>query len=262
MSRLAGKIALITGAGSGIGAACALRCVEEGAVVVGYDLADAGAGDWARTLAVEPRCRMVTGDVRDDGALAAAVAATLAAFGHIDILVNSAGIGSAGPVHSLPIEDFERTLDINLKGTFLACRQVLPAMMAQRAGSIVNIASVEGLEAGEITGAYSASKGGVVLLSKNLAIDYGRIGIRVNAVCPGFIETPLSAGIVDGGMRRTVEAAHQLDRMGQPREVANVVAFLASDEASFVTGSAVVVDGGFTAGKRFGVNELWNLGLD
>jgi NAD(P)-dependent dehydrogenase (short-subunit alcohol dehydrogenase family) len=262
MSRLADKIALITGASSGIGAASALRFVEEGAIVVGFDLAEAGDGDWARAVELQPKCQLVTGDVRDDDALKAVVKKTHDMFGRIDILVNSAGIGSAGPVHMMDIAEFDKTMDINLKGTFLACRHVLPIMMQQRAGSILNLASVEGMEAGEITGAYSASKGAVILLTKNMAIDYGRIGIRVNAICPGFVDTPLTAPVVDAGMRDTISNAHQLNRMGEPREIANVVAFIASDEASFVTGSSVVVDGGFQAGKRFGINEMWNMGLD
>ena len=149
MPRLAKKIAFVTGASSGIGAACALRFVEEGAVVIGFDLNDPGEGDWAEAVKQQTDCQMFTGDVRDDDALKAAVATTVECFGAIDILVNSAGIGSAGPVHLMEIADFEKTMDINLKGTFLACRQVLPLMMKQRSGVILNIASVDGLEAGE-----------------------------------------------------------------------------------------------------------------
>lgn len=262
MGRMSNKVALITGAGSGIGAASALRLVEDGAVVVGFDISDMADGDWGRAVELEPRCRMIVGDVRDDDALQAAVSDTVERFGSIDVLVNSAGVGSAAPVHMMEEAEFDRAMDINLKGTFLACRRVLPVMMEQRSGSIVNVASVEGLMAGEITGAYNASKGAVIMLSKNMAIDYGRRGIRVNAVCPGFIDTPMTEAITDAGMRETVESAHQLNRMGTAAEVANAVAFLASEEASFVTGSSMIVDGGFSAGKRFGVNELWNLGLE
>ncbi len=257
MARLANKIAFITGASSGIGAACALRFVEEGAVVVGFDISESDGNDWARALQTQSRCRLIKGDVRDDAALAAAIAETHRTFGSLDILVNSAGVAPVGPVHLMEVSEWDRTMDVNLKGTFLACRHVLPIMMAQRSGSILNIASVEGLEAQEFTAAYNASKGAVVLLSKNMAIDYGRLGIRVNAICPGFIATPMSAAIQDSALYEKICAAHQLGRMGTAREVANAALFLASDEASFITGSAMVVDGGWMAGKRFGVAEMY-----
>jgi NAD(P)-dependent dehydrogenase (short-subunit alcohol dehydrogenase family) len=260
MPRLNKKIAFITGGSSGIGAACALRFVEEGAIVVNYDLTDAEQGDWALAKAHESNCLFIKGDVTDDDGLKAAVTKAHDRFGAIDILLNSAGMAGVGSVHLVEVEHFDKAMEVNLKGTFLACRHVLPIMMEQRSGSIMNIASVEGLEAQEFTAPYNASKGAVVLLSKNMAIDYGRWGIRVNAICPGFIETPMSAAIEDPRMRKAVDAAHQLGRMGTPREVANVALFLASDEASFVSGGAVTVDGGFTAGKRFGIDEMYGLG--
>lgn len=259
MSRLNNKVAFVTGSSSGIGAACALRFVEEGAIVVGFDINEDTEGDWAEAVKLQDKCLFIKGDVTDDNALAQAITKTSETFGSLDILVNSAGIAGIGSVHLIEIADFDRTMDINLKGTFLACRHALPVMMKQRSGSIMNIASVEGLEAQEFTAPYNASKGAVVMLSKNMAIDYGRWGIRVNAICPGFIETPMSDAMEDPIMRKSVEGAHQLGRMGTPREVGNVAAFLASDEASFVSGSAMTVDGGFTAGKRFGIAEMYGL---
>lgn len=256
---LHGKIAFITGSSSGIGAACALRFVEAGAVVVGFDIHHAVSGDWATAMQQQPQCRFFEGSVTDDAALAAAVQETRQTFGRIDILVNSAGIAGGGPVHLVPPEDFDHCININLKGTYLACRHVIPVMMEQRHGSIMNLASVEGLEAQEFTAPYNASKGAVVLLSKNMAIDYGRWGIRVNALCPGYIDTPLLAAMDDPTLRARITEAHQLGRLGTPREVANVAAFLASDEASFVSGCALTIDGGYTAGKRFGMADLFGL---
>lgn len=256
---LNGKIAFITGSSSGIGAACALRFVEAGAIVAGFDLNRCDSGDWASAVQQQPRCRFFEGSVTDDAALAAAVQETYKAFGRIDILVNSAGIAGGGPVHLVPPEAFDRCIDINLKGTYLACRHVLPVMMEQRSGSIMNLASVEGLEAQEFTAPYNASKGAVVLLSKNMAIDYGRWGIRVNALCPGYIDTPLLVAMDEPTLRARITEAHQAGRLGTPREVANVAAFLASDEASFVSGCALTVDGGYTAGKRFGIADLFGL---
>jgi NAD(P)-dependent dehydrogenase (short-subunit alcohol dehydrogenase family) len=154
-------------------------------------------------------------------------------------------------------------VDVNLKGTFLVCRRALPLMLEQGAGSIVNVASIEGLQASEGGSAYNAAKAGVVLLTRNMAMDYARKGIRANAVCPGFIATPLleqvfaMPGLED--FRRRVADAHQLGRLGRPEEVASAILFLASDEASFVTGHSLVVDGGFTAGHRFGLAKLMGL---
>ncbi|MCB1614772.1 MAG: SDR family oxidoreductase [Pseudomonadales bacterium] len=259
MKRLEGKVAFITGSSSGIGAACALKFVQEGALVFGFDIHEAKEGDWAKALALQPACHFVQGSVTDDEAISAAIKQLHKRFGRLDIVVNSAGVAGIGSVHLVDPAEMDRTMAINFKGTFLVCRHALPIMMEQRSGSIMNIASVEGLEAQEFTAPYNASKGAVVLLSKNMAIDYGRWGIRVNAVCPGFIETPMSAAIEDPGMKARVDAAHQLGRMGTPAEVANVAAFLGSDEASFVSGSAMTVDGGFSAGKRFGVDELYGL---
>ena len=264
MARLDGKVALVTGAASGIGAATALRFAQEGARVVGFDLKQAFDGDWAEAAKLAPGSHFATGDVRDESAIAAAVKETLDHFGQIDILMNSAGVAGGGPVHLISVEEWDRVVDINLKGSFLASRAVLPHMLERDTGSIINVASVEGIEGFEGGSAYNASKGAVMLLTRNMAIDYARRGIRVNTICPGFIETPLLGDTFESEALKpqtdAIRDAHQLGRFGKPVEIANAAVFLASEEASFVTGHALVVDGGYTAGHRFGLGQLMGLG--
>jgi NAD(P)-dependent dehydrogenase (short-subunit alcohol dehydrogenase family) len=246
--RLEGKVALVTGGRSGLGEACVTRFADEGATVVTLDVTS-GADHVV--------------DVRDEQAVAGAIAKIVERHGRLDVVVNSAGVGGGGPVHLVDAKEWDRVLGVNLTGTFLVCKHALPVMQAQGSGSIVNLASVEGLEGTEGGSAYNASKGGVVLLTKNMAIDYGRAGVRVNCICPGFIETPMFNEVMGSpGMARYRDAyrdAHKLGRFGRPEEIAAAALFLASDDASFVTGHALVVDGGFTAGMRAGVLE--GLGL-
>lgn len=241
MDQLKDQVAVITGGASGIGAATAERFAREGATVLTMDV----AGDADFSL-----------DVRDESAVAAAVRSVVDAHGRIDVVVNAAGIAGGGPVHLVEEDEWDRVVDVNLKGTFNVCKHVCAQMVTQRSGSVVNIASIEGLEGTEGGSAYNASKGGVVLLTKSMAIDYGRTGIRVNAICPGGIRTPLLMSLIDQpGMeayRSKMLDAHKLGRFGEPEEVANAVLFLASSEASFVTGTAMVVDGGMTAGLGVG----------
>jgi len=263
MKRLDGRVALITGAASGIGAATAERFVNEGAYVAGVDLNKPDAARWSRVESAAPGVSFTTADVRNEQQVANAVGDAVRRFGRLDIVVNAAGVAGGGAVHMLDTAEWDRIVDINLKGTFLVCKHALAAMVSQRSGSIVNLASIEGLEGTEGGSAYNASKGGVVLLTKNLAIDYGRLGIRVNCICPGFIETPMTMTVFDNeAMRefydRFVEA-HQLGRVGKPEEIAAAALFLASDDASFVTGHALVVDGGFTAGRRIGFAKMMGL---
>jgi NAD(P)-dependent dehydrogenase (short-subunit alcohol dehydrogenase family) len=255
MARLRDRVALITGAASGIGLACATRFASEGACIAGLDRDRPDTSRWKDVDAAAPGTLFLDGiDVRDESGVAAAVAQTVERFGRIDILVNAAGVGGAGLAHQLDEAEWDRVVDINLKGTFLACKHGLPTILEQASGSIINLASVEGLEGGGGMLAYNASKGGVVLLTRNLALDYAQRGIRVNCLCPGLVDTPLTASM------RTPEAQHVYDEMtswhamgrtGQPEEIAGPALFLASDDASFVTGAALVVDGGWTAGRRF-----------
>lgn len=263
MTRLDGKRALITGAASGIGAACALRFAQEGASVAGIDVQEPADPAWKQASELAPRSHFQIADVRDEAQVAAAVGAARKALGSLDVLVNAAGIAGGGPVHLVQEDDWDRVLDVNLKGTWLVSKHAIPAMLEAGGGSIIHIASVEGLEGFEGGSAYNASKGGVVLLTRNMAIDYGRRGIRVNAVCPGFVETPLLESVLgDPAMakyRERIREAHQLGRLGKPEEIAQAVLFLASDEASFVTGVALPVDGGYTAGHRVGITELMGL---
>lgn len=262
MGRMDGRVALVTGAASGIGFESALRFAREGAAVVGLDLEE--SADWKRVVEAAPAASFHAVDVRDEAGQREAADATARDHGHIDVLVTAAGVAGGGPVHLLDTEEWQRVQDINLKGTFLSAKAVLPHMLARGSGSIVTIASVEGLEGAEGGSTYNASKGGVILLTKNLAMDYGRVGIRANCVCPGFIDTPLFRSVVGGEgfparYRDRIREQHELGRFGRPEEVAAAVLFLGSDDASFVSGVALPVDGGFTAGHHVGVVELMGL---
>lgn len=253
MGRLDGKVALVTGAASGLGLATAERFTAEGAKVVGVDV-QTGATTAGDVLAL---------DVRDEAAVSAAVDEVVARHGRLDVVCNFAGVAGGGPVHMVDADDWDRVLAINLKGTFLVCKHALRPMLEQRSGSIVNVASVEGLQGTEGGSSYNASKAGVVMLTKNMAIDYGRAGIRVNAICPGFIDTPLFRSVMGSDhmaqFRDEYRDDHMLGRFGQPDEIAAAALFLASDDASFVTGVALPVDGGYLAGTRTGLSDLMGI---
>ncbi|MCB1703227.1 MAG: SDR family oxidoreductase [Halioglobus sp.] len=259
MSKLENKVAIVTGAASGIGLACAQRYAAEGATVVGIDKNLSPQWQSVESTAAQSRFHQL--DVTDAAAQNAAIRATVDEFGRIDILVTAAGVGAGGPVSMLDEADWDRVIDINLKGTFLSIKAVLDTMMAQRSGSIITVASVEGVNGTEGGSAYNASKGGVILLSKNVAIDYGRLGVRCNAICPGFIKTPMFDQIMGQmpELQADVIRETKLGRLGAPEEIAGAAYFLASDDASYVTGQTLVVDGGYTAGHSHGIVQMLGL---
>ena len=265
MRGLAGKNVIVTGAASGIGQATASRLLDEGANVLGADMVDGGG--LGRDASGAWEFRHV--DVSDEASVAELMATAVEIFGRIDGLVNAAGVAGGGTVHMLERQEWDRVVSVNLFGTFLTAKHVITRMLTQERvagerGSVVTIASIEGIEGTAGGSAYSASKGGVVILTKNMAIDYGGMGIRVNTICPGFIDTPMTQSIFGmEGMeeaRRGIIAEHKLDRFGQPDEIASAASFLLSADASFITGHALVVDGGYTAGRDHGVTKM--LGLD
>lgn len=267
MTRFEGRTVLVTGAASGIGWATVSRLLGEGATVVGVDLA---APD--RPERGGDGFRPVAGDVRDEAAMAAAVAAAVSASpaGRLDGVVNAAGVAGAGPVHLLARDEWDRVLSVNLTGTYVVAKAALAQMVTQapgaggQRGALVTLASIEGLEGTAGGSAYNASKGGVVLLTRNMAIDYGPLGIRVNAVCPGFVATPMTDGIFAmEGMEAVADGyrtEHALRRIGRADEIAAAATWLLSDDASFVSGAALTVDGGYTAGRDHGITRL--MGLD
>jgi 2-keto-3-deoxy-L-fuconate dehydrogenase len=238
--RFTGRRALVTGAGSGIGEAVARGLHAEGAEVV---LADV-AGDRVEAVAAElgERARALTLDVRDEDAVSGAV-------GGLDVLANVAGIGSTTNAPDTPLEVWENVFAVNARGTFLCCKHALPSMIERGGGAIVNIASVAGMIGLPNRAAYSASKGAVIALTRALAIDHVRDGVRVNAVCPGTVDSPWVRRLVEdvGESLDSLRARQPMGRLGTPEEVADAVLYLASDAAAFVTGSALVIDGGLTA---------------
>lgn len=250
MGRVANKIALVTGAASGLGAETARRLAAEGAFVMLSDR-DPAVADVAAEIG--ERADYAHHDVASEDDWAAVVAKTTARFGRLGILVNNAGV--AGGNHELlthTLEDWRRILSINLDGVFLGMRHCGPVMAAKGGGSVINLSSILGKVGLPGAAAYCASKGGVLMLTKAAALEWAPLNIRVNSVHPGFIDTPMVAGALHASengneMRDMLIAAHPLGRFGVPREIADTVVFLASDESSFMTGAELYVDGGYTA---------------
>jgi len=251
--RLAGKVALITGGTSGMGRATAALFAKEGArvAITGRDEVR-GRVALHEIKSAGSEGIFVRADVRSSDDCRRSVEETLRAFKRLDILFNNAGVFFPHTVPDCPEEEWDLTVDINLKGTFLMSKHALPVMIAQKSGVIINNSSGWGLVGGDAAAAYCASKGGVVLLTKAMAIDHGRQGIRVNCICPGDVETPM---LPEDAKRRGLSweeylkgaANRPLGRIGQPEEIAKAALFLASDDSSFMTGSTLVVDGGGSA---------------
>lgn len=253
MIRLSGKVALVTGAASGLGAATARRLAREGAAVILTDRDIAGEDIAAQIVDTGGRAVFRLHDVTSQPDWAAAVEHAVADFGRLDILVNNAGV--AGGNHELMDHSFDawrQILSVNLDGVFLGLRHAGPRIAASGGGSVINISSILGKVGMAGAAAYCASKGGVTLLTKAAALEWAPLGIRVNSIHPGFIDTPMVSGALAGRedgneMRVALMAAHPLGRFGVPKEIGDAVAFLASDDASFITGAELVVDGGYTA---------------
>lgn len=246
--RFVGKVAIVTGGASGIGRRTAERLAAEGARVVVADRNAEAAASAAPALGAE-RGIAVTVDVTDAGQCRAMVQAAVERWGGLDLLVNSAGIGALGAIASLEEAAWDAVLDTNLKGTFLACQAAFPALVDRGGGSIVNLASLAGLKAPPGFAAYAASKAGVIQLTRILAMEGVKQGIRANALCPIWIDTPMVRAHIDRSpdpvaARAQLESMVPMGRMGTPDDVAGVALFLLSDEASFITGVALPIDGG------------------
>ena len=250
MGLLDGKVAFVTGGSAGIGRATAVRLAEEGAAVVVVDRDEVrGSEVVAEIEKAGGRALFVAADVSDDEQVAAAVAAAVDELGGIDVAFNNAGIeGSPAPAHELEREAWDRMLAVNLTGVWLCMRHEIPEMLRRGGGSIINCASVAGLVGFTGIAHYTASKHGVVGLTKAAALDYAQQGIRVNAVCPGVIDTEMVRRFVEAQPEAEAGllAGEPVGRLGRPEEIADVVVWLASERASFVTGQAIAVDGGFT----------------
>ncbi|GCL64206.1 3-oxoacyl-[acyl-carrier-protein] reductase [Pseudaquabacterium pictum] len=244
--RLKNKVSIITGAAQGIGLATALKFAEEGATVIVCDMKPAGVD--AALAMVRARGAQAQGyavNVTDRAAIDAMVAAVKDHYGHIDVLVNNAGITKDARLQKMTLEQFDAVIDVNLRGVFHASQAVLPTMVAQGSGVILNASSVVGIYGNFGQTNYAASKFGVIGFTKTWSRELGPKGIRVNAVAPGFVETPILATIPDKVLQQMREQV-PLHRLGKPEEIANVYAFLASDEASYVNGAVIEVSGGMT----------------
>ncbi|HEX6418997.1 MAG TPA: glucose 1-dehydrogenase [Acidimicrobiales bacterium] len=252
--RFTGKVALVTGAGSGIGRDVAVGLASEGAQVVAADISTEGGQETVDLITGKGgQATFVRADVSSAADVEGAVQAAVSQFGGLDIAVNNAGIeGALAPTAEYPEDAFDKVIAINLKGVWLGMRYEIPPMLERGGGSIVNMASILGLVAFGTAGAYTAAKHGVIGLTKTAALEYAESNVRVNAVCPGFIETPMvmERGVHAGEDEEAyaqLKAAHPMGRLGQSEEITHAVLFLCAPEASFLTGAALPVDGGYVA---------------
>ena len=248
--RILEKVAIITGAASGIGRTTAILFAKEGGKVIVADQNEVGGNETVDMIrsdggqAIFERVNVTSAtDIQD------MVETTINTYGKLNILVNNAGIAIRLPVVDLPEEDWDRNIDVNLKSIYLSSKYAIPRMIENEGGSIVNIASIYGIVGGRIRAAYTASKGGVVNLTRSMALDYALHKIRVNCVCPGFVNTPLLKNILKTPEEyQALADLHPMGRLGDMLEIAQGILYLASDASSFVTGIALPIDGGYTAG--------------
>lgn len=249
-NRLAGKVCIVTGAGSGIGRASAIRFAEEGARVTCVDIDRASVEETARGIG--GAAFAVVADVSSAQQVKAYTDATVERWGGLHVVFNNAGVNIPGVFHEATDEVVDRTLNVNVKGCIYGCRYAIPYMLKAGGGSLINTTSVNGLVAEPFLAVYATSKGAIVMLSKGIALDYAKQNIRCNAIAPGWVDTPINYAHAEmlGGLKEvyaTIDSFQPIGRPGEPREIANVALFLASDESSFVTGSVIVADGGMTA---------------
>jgi NAD(P)-dependent dehydrogenase (short-subunit alcohol dehydrogenase family) len=253
VGRVQDKVCIVTGAGSGIGKATAIRLAEEGGKVLCVDLnLESAQATTQEILEVNGVALAFKADVGNVEQVNAFVARAVETWGRIDVLVNNAGVNLPGVFHEVSDATINLTLDVNLKGPMYASRAAIPHMLKQGSGSIVNISSVNGLVSEPFLAVYSASKGGVVMLTRGIALDYAAQGIRCNCICPGWVDTKINHAhaAMMGGLEKIYANIGQfqpIGRPGEPREIAHLALFLASDEASFITGSVISADGGMTA---------------
>lgn len=250
---LAGKVAVVTGGGAGIGRAAAIALAEAGAATVVADVDSQAAQAVVDEInAANGRAIGVAADVSRAGDVSAMTRRAVAEFGGVDLLYNNAAIQINGSVTDLDEQEWDRVFDVNVKGIYHCSRECIPLMKARGGGAIVNAASIQGMATQKRVAAYAASKGAVISLTRSMALDYADNGIRVNCICPGSVDTPLlrknaaAVGDADTVLQRW-GSAYPVGRIGQPFEIARLVVFLMSDEASFITGASYVIDGGLTA---------------
>lgn len=262
MRRLEGRTAIITGGASGIGAASARLFVAEGARVLVADMQRERGEALARSLGDAAAFRAV--DVTREADVKGAVDEAVSRWGRLDCIYNNAGFGGAlGPIEQTSVADFDLTFDVLVKGVFLGIKHAAPVMKAQRSGAILSTASVAGLQTGHSPHLYSVAKAAVIHLTRSVALELGEYGIRVNCICPGVIATPLAAGrpdVSEAGLAKLKQAlgkSQPLGRIGDPEDIARAALWLASDESSFVTGHAQVVDGGAFAGRPWSRQADW-----
>ncbi len=253
MGRVQDKVCIVTGAGSGIGKATAIRLAEEGGKILCVDLnLESAQATTQEILKMDGVALAIQADVGNVDQVNTFVARAVETWGRIEVLVNNAGVNLPGVFHEVSDATINLTLDVNLKGPMYASRAVIPHMLKQGSGSIVNISSVNGLVSEPFLAVYSASKGGVVMLTRGIALDYAAQGIRCNCICPGWVDTKINHAhaALMGGLEKIYANIGQfqpIGRPGEPREIAHLALFLASDEASFITGSVISADGGMTA---------------